>query len=73
MSHLDDDSRNESNAGIVDLEHEMRSATSAALVEQISLLIETPIALLPITLPRLRLATWELRRRLQSIEGGVAA
>lgn len=58
-------------AGLLDLEHEIRSSSDAELIEQISLLIEVPQPLQIIAWPRLRIATWELRRRLAEV--GVAA
>lgn len=57
-----------SDAGLVDLEIEIRSTPSAELADQISLLIEAPEPLASFAQARLRLATWELRRRLTKTE-----
>lgn len=56
------------NAGLLDLEHEIRSTPTAQLIEQVSLLIEVPEPLKSFAWPRLRIATWELRRRLAEME-----
>lgn len=53
------------NAGILNLQQHIESLSDHELAEQVSLLIEVPTALYPYIWPRLRLATWELRRRLQ--------
>ena len=55
-------------SGILDLEHEARERTTAELVDQVSCLIEAPDYLRPYILNRLRIATWELRRRLVETE-----
>ena len=55
-------------AGILDLEYEIRSTPSAELADQISLLIEALEPLASFARARLRLATWELRRRLAASE-----
>ena len=50
-------------AGLVDLEHEIRSTPDMELLEAVCLLIELPPSLQPMCWPRLRLSVWELQRR----------
>lgn len=51
-------------AGLLDLEYQIRSTPSDELVEQVSLLIESPPGIQRFAWPRLRLAVWEIKRRL---------
>lgn len=51
-------------AGLLDLEHEARASTTSELLTVITELIEAPPNLWPYCHNRLRIFSWELRRRL---------
>ena len=56
------------NASLVGLEHEIRNTPTDELAEMITLLIELPPCVEVAAQPRLRMAAWELWRRVGEME-----